>query len=687
MATIQHGEAQNKLGNPNGKPSYSTFPIRKHRYTTERFGINDVCGVFNGIEADQIDWAPKHELTTYTLSAPLMTPVYKEKDYIAVARQAILPKNWNKIHVQPNIGEDIDATKIGTSVSANAWEGSLINFINKTTQRIKDTYTKYTQGTLPTGEEIFKCLEDLLRNMVLREYIVSYGSLLAKMGAKFASLYKSPEGQPYDIAFDLAIIKIKSYIDAIDVFVGNDEYLVMVREPKENEQRPSGFISLREFLDYLRENPGNFYIEKIYEAGTEYKNPVDRIHLEDTDAYMDNIYDTIVEHLGWNVYQGIYEKPVDLVRLWAYQLANAEYYTNSHVDHIYSAELYRQWVMDRILQIDNTLGANKFTWNGVSYEYDYLSAYYTETALELATENEMWEEGAEYLATIFSWRRSLKYLDYFTGSKTRPLAVGDVTINPGVGGTINVIDVTRKGQAYKFLNAVNRIQRKAEDYALEIMGVKQQHDWHNPLWLASTRTAVTANVTDNTGEAQMKDENAQTARLYGVDGRYKFNFNLDRDTIIVGITFYDVERSYFKGIHRSFMHVDRYDMYNPYLQYTGDQEIYGEEFAAGQKNTFGYVPSYEEFKQEYNTADAGFVVALPGYTFLDGMYNNNREGGEPNGANHIGPNFLRSKPVEFDRFYNSLTGYSLGTYFHFILDYYNELNAKRKMAFNPGVGI
>lgn len=684
--TIQNGEAQNKLGNPQGKPSYSNFPIHKHRYTTERFGINDVCGVFNGIEADQVDWRPAHELTTYTLSAPLMTPVYKEKDYILVARCAILPKNWDKIHVQPNIGEDIDATTIGTSIPGDIWTNAMnlpIGWLYSIKQSIEEWENDYEEE-IP-GDVICETVEQILYSLTTAEYFFSYGSLLSKMGAKFATLYTSTIWkEPYDLAFDRAISELKKSYMAFDVIKGNDEFIVnIVDEP--GAEKPTNTIELREFLDMVRENPSGFSIRRIAKTGSDYNFTIDaetKDGVEQGDFTIDglkNLIDTVTA-------TGIaYEKPVDLARLWAYQLANAEYFTNSHVDYIFSAELYRQYVYNLVKTMTNFSETGEtFSWNGVEYEYDYLSEHYFLKAMNSGTSKEI----AEYFAAIFSFRRSLKYLDYFTGAKTKPLATGDVTINPGLGGAINVIDVTRKGQAYKFLNAVNRIGRKAEDYAQEIMGVKQRHDFHNPLWLGSTRTAVRGEITDNTGAAQVEEANAQTARLYGVDGKYKFNFELDRDSIIVGITFYDIERSYFKGVHRSFMHVDRYDMYNPYLQYTGDQEIYGEEYAANKNgNPFGYTPAYEEFKQEYNTADAGFVVALPGYTFLDGLYNNNREGGEPNSSNNIGPNFIRSKSVEFDRFYNSLTGYSLGTYFHFILDYYNELEAKRKMAFNPGVAL
>ena len=687
--TRQNGEAQNKLGNPQGTPGYSNFPIHSHHYTTERFGIIDVCGVINGIEADQHDWRPSHELTTYTLSAPLMTPVYKEKDYIVVARQAILPRNWNKIHVQPNIGDDIDATVIGTSVKATEWSKLLkIAAVDFPGAAIGVVETAETDSDVT---EMCKASQYMFQSITLRESIFSYGSLLCKLGCAMAALWRNGNMKTWDIAMDEAMAYLEgenSKIYGFEIQRGTEKTFVNLRVGAANT--PANTIGLREFLDICRENPADFQINWIAKDAT---------GAHATTGDLTNIMNTWVAvheilQFGFNDAGALtYHEPVDLARLWAYQLAVAEYFTNSHVDYIYSAELYRQYIWSKIL--DAGCYAQSFTWNGIEYEYDYLSAKYFHEVIgqmnsnvETITENpEQWDGAMEYLAGIFSYHRSLKYLDYYTGSKTRPLAVGDVTINPGAGGAINVIDVTRKGQAYKFLNAVQRLGRKADDYALGIMGVKQQHDWHNPLWIGSTRSGVNAEITDNTGEAQVKEPNSQTARLYGVDGKYKFQYNEDRDAIIIGLTWYDVERSYWKGVHRSFMHVDRYDMFNPYLQYTGDQEIKKEEYDAAQNGTFGYVPAYEEFKQEPNKASGGFVTSLPGYTFLDAVDSNNRQGFDALKNTHIGPEFIRSKPVEFDRFYNSLTGYSLGTYFHFIVDYYNENNCKRKMAFNPGVAL
>ena len=133
------------------------------------------------------------------------------------------------------------------------------------------------------------------------------------------------------------------------------------------------------------------------------------------------------------------------------------------------------------------------------------------------------------------------------------------------------------------------------------------------------------------------------------------------------------------------MHVDRHDMFNPYLQYTGDQPIYSEEMNSSKAGSyFGYKEAYAEFKEEVNTAFGGFLGALDGWAFTD-------EGVDAKTADQvqelrqISPDFIRSNPAELDNFYLSLTGVSLVTYFHFIILTSTFFEARRKMAYKPQI--
>lgn len=673
MATIQTGGGQNKLPQPEAA-HYSTFDqLSKHIYTTGRFGENQVCCVMNAITGDKIKIRNEHKLQTYTLSAPLMTPIYMEKDLFQVPRQAILPWNWEKIYQQPNIGEDVDATVVGTSVAASVWK----RFLEKLHTQLYNQRVELTNAT--SSQELITAVEKIIKTAVEYEYIYSYGSLLNNMGCKMAALWKqynmtdgnaeNPKAKTFDQALEHALASIEY---GLVVDFGTQGVPVNVEFGNGLDAQIDRRISTNEFLQKIRDDH-NWELIGIYNSKTNY---LDNTATLSTLQTATNKFKQRTAYL--NNTRRDWTEPIDLARLWAYQLVNAEYFTNDKVDYIYSAELFRQYIGFLTDAYDSP---GYFEWNGIQYNYDYLSAYYFGQKTNVDTQD------GNYLAALFSYKRSLKYLDYFTGSKTRPLGVGDFNVNPDEQGRVNVIDITRKIQAQRFANAVNRIGRKAEDYAKSLFGVDMRKDMHTPIWLGSTRDIIRSSETENTGDAQINAPNAVTSKLESYGGNSQFEIEVDRDSIIVGIYFFDLERSYSRSIHRSFMHVNRYDMYNPYLQYTGDQEIKAAEYDAGLGNTestiFGYVPAYEEFKQDFNEAQGGFVTALPGWTFIDGMEKS--EGIYYPTQTQQGPDFIRQKSVEMDRYYNKLTGHSLANYFHFIIDFYNEIEAKRPMSYNPQI--
>lgn len=671
MSTIVQGKAQNMLGSPDGNPKQSTFEdLSAHRYTTERFGINDICYLLDGVKTDKAKVRPTYALQTYTLKAPMMTPIYKERDYFLVPREAILPLNWDKFYTQPTQGQDIDPTKVGTSVPAATISALLTRLKNE-----MDAIRSAADDADGKAENL-NVLNRFLKWLVTMERIFSYGGLMAKSGCKLTTLYKGSFDKDFDELINKVVINGagEGIAKGLIVSDGDDDYLIDFGINNTADGTYSNYKkhTLREYIEWLRDEPTKWDITVVV---NQYANEITSVdYYEGYGRSLDDLNKTFSQE---------YTRPIDIAFFWAYQLVNAEFYTEDKVDYVYNANMYRQYVGD-ILQ--SALGEwSSFSLNGINYEYDYMSSFYFHEMVTDGTINEIYE----YLTALLTLRRSLKYKDYFTGSKTTPLVTGEMTINPDAQGRISVIDVTTGIQWQRFTNAVRRYGRKIEEYAQGLIGGERQRvDFHQPLWLAGTRSALHASETENTAiNEQSLQANAVTAKFEGFEGKYQFEFELDRQSIIIGITYYDIERSYGKGVKRMFMHVDRQDMYNPYLQYTGDQEIYAEEYDAANGNlvTFGYQPSYEEFKQDYNTADGGFMVDLPGYTFIDEVVTDqsNRPAGDLD--KHIGPDFIRSYPAELDRFYSVLTGYSLATHKHFIIDYYNEQRVTRPMSYNPSI--
>lgn len=677
MSEIANGAHIDKNTAEKHNPKSTNFPITKKTYGTYRFGENGVCLVWNGIEGDKVKIRQTGEVDSYTLKAPLMENIYLNKTYIQVPRQAILPRNWEKIHTQPSIGDDIDASEYGTSVKAEHVNRLLNNIYSDIAQNI----TAFEN--ISTIENANAIISRCIIALNMGEYIFSPGSLLNAMGAKFWQLWRRGNKSCFDNLFEAFYNAKIGYIKVEEKYKTNPKtfYVTM---PSAEKDLFFGFIgeqiTLNEFLTKVRDGD----IFEVKEVLGITGNSLDAQQI--AEAYNNQ---EMATYLPINT--PVYGKPLDIARLWAYQLTCAEWFTNDKVDYIYNAELFRQYIrnlwysyVNEYLSVDEEF----FYYNGIKIEIDELSAYvfkhigYGTAAAILANEGS--KERYNYQCALFKYNRSLKYKDYFTGSRTRPLAIGDTTI-PVTGNTVDVVDVTKSIQIQRFLNIVNRIPRDLASYARGIMGVNMATDYNKPLFLANTTEAIFGSEVENTAEAQMKDQNSRTMTLKNGSGKYEFNFTLDRDSIIVGIYWFDIERAYTKGVHRSFMHVDRFDMYNPYLQYTGDQPIYKEEINAAMQGTFGYKEAFAEFKEEVNDAFGGFITDLPGWAFTDAETKGTIEGGMLQEPEVIGPEFIRSKPSELDRYYLSLTGHSLSNYFHFIIKTSSMISATRKMSYKPQI--
>lgn len=701
MAQIREGNAQEKLGNPYGTADYSTFEFGNKHATTEPFGLLLPFDVKNGITGDVHKLSNTSIEKSYTLDAPLMSQVWKNKEWFLVPKMAILPNAWEKIYKQPKIGDDVDAQEVGTSIKASYWKTILTKvhgLLIKTAHKIED-YVDQTQGV--TAEYL---LDYLFKSLILNEYIFSYGSLLNRLGASMASIYINQYSYTFDEIFN----------QIITVFTGggfriywedNDDEHYMVDFGMDREYTKPNSITMREALQRMRDNL-EFHIETIYPDSSSSGinvNTTTAGEIATLRTYFGIILNKL-ENLGILGSSATYNysKPMNYERLLAYQFICAEYYTDDNVDYIYNDDILREYISTLVKDFaDNSqsLEYYYYEYNGIKVPYDWCSAHYIKDMLTYisACEDLVNVEYKETIASrtiftaLFNLNRSLKYMDYFTGGRTRPLATNDVIVSVQ-SNQFKVLDLSKRTQETRFKMAVNRIGNKIDEYVEGLLGIKQAVDYHYALWIGKTTDVIHASETENTGTQQFELPYAVSSRFEGYSNQYGFEAKLDRDAILMGITYYDIERYYFRGVDRHFMHVDRFDMFNQFMQYTGDQPVYSEEYDAkltGDNATyFSYKPAYEEFKEGINKADSGFILSLKGFIFLDDVNEKNFFNKSTRAAQHLSPDFIRSKPTELDRFYSNLgTNFSLGTYFHFIVIYNNGDNAVRPMAYNPALNI
>lgn len=713
--------------------NYSTFDetLSYRLYNTLRFGEYTPSFVMEGVEKDSISVNSLDRIDSLSLNAPFKGSIRKIKESFMVPLMAILPMNWDKIYVQPSNGEDVPE---GANCVLSSFPQNFSTFWKKLYTLVVNNLPKNVESEgddahTVTNTEINAWFTALMRMLVCGEYIYSHGSLLNVCGYKaasqFAFVYPDCPHSSYDEFFDLCVSK---------AFYGIRSFVLTWKEGSttrskkfeglsdEHMKDRRWYGSFRAALEFFRENPtvsfaiDTFYASEFWDTGEDgdlgegAKLYADYLNAEFIGEDEDKIFsvepffylpanDDLSEDL-----KDRNPSNLNLSRLLAYQIVCAHFYSNSSIDVVYTAELYRE-LIHHYAQYSSGAPDAKFSWNGLLLPYDYLSGFLLERQLYLNSNNSQvinipWNRFsgpfdpsdasyATYLcrfnsfAAVFGFRKSLRYGDYFVGSRPRPLAPinTDVSVN---SGSVSVIDITKSIQAQRFANAVMRSRSKIEEYVKSLFGNAPSPDYHNPFFLSRETEVIFGDEVQNTADSQMEHPNSRTANLASNSGRFTFTFHNDDNhpCIYLQLISFDIKRAYTRSIERQFFIRDRYDMFNPDFQYIGDQPVYGMElgYPVGVTipDVFAYQTRDEEYKQRFDQASGGFVENLPGWILSDIDQSIQSVG-------HLDPDFIRSYNTELDQFFLSLTGFSLGSYFHFICITDNNVTARRAMAVDPQI--
>lgn len=627
---------------------HSTFPMGNNQFITCRFGEYVPFFVFDSYEKDKVRQRSVTTTRSLSLKAPLMEDINLKRDYFQVYYDALLPINWDKCYVRPKHGDIVDWQKCSTNVAG---------FPDK----IRSLVMAYTGEVIP--EDIPVSPFAMFNWLVFLEMFYSDGALINHFGAHMSPIFKATfvdsSGNSVTTNFD----KFFDYLCGL---------VVRAIDPSSAEYSPLSAVFSDEVGTFYVTSAGDlrFLLQHFRE------NRVTSISWRELPESVNNFwYDfsfTINDLPYWSF---------NLAPLWAYQIACAHFYSDDNVDYVFSAELFRSYIGSLIVDslasyLDSARAA--FYYNGLTYLYDNLSSFYFDTFVEAYLDGQ--NPDFAYFRALFGFNRSLRYQDYFSGARTAPIAVGDETVVTATDGTVSVIDITQSIQWQRLLNNIQRLPQELGRYIKAATGKDQSFDYHNPGWLAHTKDTVFAAEVENTGGAQMTEANSVTATLRGKSSDKEFTFQSDRPCIIIGIQYFDIRRAYYTGVRRTLMLESREDMFMPELQYIGDQPIYQDELVsyAERVRNFGYTEQYNWLKTNYDEAMGGFVNdSLPGWAFLfkpDFFLVNAR------GDVVISPNFIRSMPQELDEFFLSLSGFSLGTYFHFQQKIVNITSASRNMV-------
>ena len=666
--------------------SESFFPLNYIQMDTAQFGQLKPHFAVDVVPKDRrMSLRCDHEVDSYTLKAPLKQNISIKKDYFFVPKEAVLPLQSERVITNPNIGDDVPLLT-----------NTVVENFRKRLLALYKSYISVFTGTTASSlsATIFAyCLRIALQ----MRYFYSNGSLLDSLGysnAGYVVYDKTVDGHQVVLSFD------KWFDDFCDILMANIQQfnvnLLNIEDSSVIPTSPTIVVYCENATRITRTAYQNLTLKSFIEWTDDYPNfNVTGISFVNTSTGAADTLTALVAHFGklrQTFNSTASGQPFNYERLCAYQLVCAHFYSNDAVDFVYEANLYRQVVqncVDVMYARSMFTGSTDFSWNGLKLDFDSLSGQFMDQALSLVASGTSISTNLNplmllhvYFSLIFAYRRSLRFVDYFTAAKSRPLAIGDTTVAVDANNHVDVVDVTRSIQWQRFFNSVNRTGRKISEYIKGLFpGNQMAPDYHNPLYLGHTSDVIYASNVENTGDAQMQAPNSVTATLKSNASRYAFEFDCDRYGVVLGIEYFDVQRMYAHASDRQFFHTNRFDMFNPFLQFIGDQKIFREEIddTDASTNSFGYQLRHMEYKQRINRACGGFVESLPGWAFLaDDVL------GLPRSMN-ISPDYIRSSCVELDPFYVSLTGWSYGTYYHFIIKTVNDCKSNRPMVYTPQI--
>ncbi len=650
----------------NAPTSRSRFDLSYHNYITPSYGKITPFFSLEGVAGDKIPIRSSHKVRSYTMKSPLMSDVFMQKDFFAVPMECILPLNWQKIFTNPVIGDDVNAEECNCVLNPS--------FI------------------LPDGiGSILSCFESGagwmpakgLNRLFMLEKLASKGSLFSLLGLNLWSAYYINKGTFVDDEnqYNASIRDGSDIDDVIDLILGYLRTLTF--------RGLSRYITVKYIQLDSTQSSG-------YTVETKKFEPIDA----DDISYFEDCLDFCREHyLTEFTIQGSWTKiggtitgmtsavnrpseNLNISSLIAYQIVCAHYFTNDRIDYIYSAELYRQMMRGFL----SNYSADTFDYNGVPTLYDELSGHWINKLASLVSADAAdlpTYKAFYYFVNLLGLNNSLRYSDYFTGARLEPLAVGntDIQVNPQ---GVSVIDITRNIQIQRFLNLVNKTGRKFEEYVGKLFGTYVAPDYHNPIYLGKIRDKVVSYETENTAEAQQSKQNSVTSTFSSTGNAFALEFDCDRPTVIIGVCSFDIPRVYCRTITRDALHIDRFDYYNPFMQFIGDQDVNNAELGYSRGSLeFAYQSRHAEYKTKYPICSGGFAKQniLPSWQFVADL----QTFGSIESTT-LDSNYIRSRRSELDKFYVLLTGESLATRFHFICDFYNDLSSvSRPMVANPNI--
>lgn len=678
--------------------SHNTFDNSYFNFKTQRYGQLEPFFWKDCVAGDNEPFSNSHNVRSLPFASPILSPMKLNKDYFMIPKYAIQPHTWDYIFKNPNQGDDVpaDAQNLFPLVASfnisNFDGGAFTCDIYSALRRVVKRFATIDEySTL-----------DFLRLLVLEPFFSS-GSLLYNLGFKLNPVFTNLSTKSvlsFDEYFDLIFysvdLEFSIRIDDPDAPAGYRTVNFSTRSSPEYLLDPFYVVDKFTALSLLRSFFGNIEVfEVISTDGLSADFEVSSVSYPVSDFDASNpLYRTTID-------------PLDCVRLdtiIAYQYACAQYYVNPRVDYLYNAQLYRDNYIQLVRQAfsvtyNSQLSLDSFTLNGIPVLYDYFSLRYHWHAMQCyfvalydlvpdVTSGDLaaFQQLCNPVMYLFSYREQLRFGNYFTDSRTQALGYGQPgsdTVVVNDDQSISVTDLSQKLVLERFRSAVAHLDGSAEDYLQTMFHEQLPPDYHYPKFIAHSEFGINGSEVSNTTS---DDQGNIVTNLKSGDDTSEFNIVINVPSILIGISYVSIPETYCQVKERQYFHGDRYDMFQPMLQYFGDQEIFNREVSDEIPNpadAYGYVSRNGEYKQRVSQVSGGFLTRLRSWIFTVDLPKFAGESTIPRLAFTQSPLAIRAHDFEFNRFLSAQTGLSLGTGFHFIMQYNNKNVDNRPMDVNP----
>lgn len=645
---------------PKKPRNYSDFDLSYFNFTTQPYGKVVPFFIMEAVAGDKVRLANSHGVRSLAMQSPFMQSLKLCKDNFYVPMQALQPNTWEYIFRNPSQGDDVPDDAQCRVDYLYEYIADLLNSLKSDV----NTIGGYNGDTSPSTFE--NRLNIIVTRALILEIIASEGALLSRLGFKIPvmindipldsyldSLYIAAlnegmtctlsNGTKYHLTDTNAHVVLNPPVSPTDVYVGRAQFLDILRE------------RLPDLVDIGLDNRISFRnSSKFAEIAGKFKQI--------------EIKSVKVSPIG----------SVNLLPVFAYQVACWQYLVNPTVDFVYSSEIYRQLVFQLMRACNLSMEASFFDYNGTSIQYDYFSNKYL--AQIFPQNNPVYN--VNYYAlfqAIFGLNSALYFGDYFTDCRTTPLGIGntDVTVKDS---KVSAIDVTKSIVMQRFLNSVAKIGNTFGDYLKGIFSSEEGPDYHYPKFISHKEFDINATETTNTSENQ----GAITSQLMSGDDTTQFEVDIDMPGYLIGLSYFRMPRVYSFPRDRMFRHQNRFDYFHPFMQFIGDQNVTKDEKCAFcDSSNYGYHARHMEYKQRYSLCSGAFMTMLANWLSVSDSLG--QSGVVDYEADSQNPDAIRCKPYEFDRFFASQSTLSLAHRFHFICQYNNKVQAQRPMIVAPDI--